>query len=60
MWDGFSYAIGIALYLGIVVTMALAMFVSPLIAAIQAAIIAPLLAFAWLTKESGDSGPGGA
>jgi hypothetical protein len=43
-------AAGIAVYLGLVVTLALGLFVSPLIAAIQAAIIGPMLCFAWLTK----------
>jgi hypothetical protein len=50
MRDDFLSAAGIALYLGVVVTLALAIGVSPWIAAIQAATIAPLLAFAWLTK----------
>lgn len=43
-------AAGVALYLGFVVTLALGVFVSPWVAVIQAAIIGPMLCFAWLTK----------
>jgi hypothetical protein len=43
-------AVGIALYLGVIVTLSLALTVSPWIAVVQAAIIVPMLLFAWITK----------
>jgi hypothetical protein len=43
-------AASIALYFGVVVTLSLALLVSPWIAALQAVIIGPMLLFAWLTK----------
>ena len=41
---------GIALYLGVIVTLSLALTVSPWIAVAQATIIVPMLLFAWITK----------
>lgn len=43
-------AVGIALYLGVIVTLSLALTVSPWIAVAQATIIVPMLLFAWITK----------
>lgn len=43
-------AVAIALYLGVVVTLALGLLVSPWIAAAQAVVIGSLLSYAWLTK----------
>ena len=41
---------GVAVYLGIVVTVLVGLFASPWIAAGQALVVGSMLCFAWLTK----------